>query len=113
MITSARPLEQLWNALGWSKFVVEHPRFPLAEVKLSLQWSTAEIGIEYCDRRTGEYGMLTDPQREYPSEVLLASMRLLVGPLDELVVAAKKAEAERRAIFERWRRREERRRGRR
>jgi hypothetical protein len=106
VITSAQPLDQLWHALGWSKFVTGHPRFPLAEVSLTLQWGTNEIGVQYCDRRTGEYGMITDKQDLYPSEELLASMRLLVGAIDELVAAGKKDDAERQRRWERWQRRE-------
>lgn len=100
--SSLRPLERLWNKLGWPLALTNHDRFPLAQLEFCILAGTMEVGIAYTDRRTGELGMLTDNRLEFPSETLVASFLLLVGSIDELVVEVKEAEHDKTRRYDAW-----------
>lgn len=77
------PLEKLFVYLDWTWEIRTHPTFPLIDFGIDYIASTGEISVRWYDRRTGEYGALSDPARNFPSPALIAGFQLLAGPLDE------------------------------
>jgi len=71
--------------MGWDRFVREHHDFPLYDIQLHIDPANRKVYVGWTDRRTGEIGALEDDQEEFPSTTLVASFRLLVGPIDEIM----------------------------
>lgn len=66
-----------------------HSKFPLKGFEIALTYSPAEdneqINVRCMDIRTGELVTLTDKRDEFPSGTLVASLRLLCGPISEVM----------------------------
>jgi hypothetical protein len=84
-VSAPRPLERFFAHMGWPEEVRLHPDFPLYAFELSVNEQEGMVYVGFRDRRTGEIGALPDPKNEFPSATLVASFRMLVGPIDAIM----------------------------
>jgi hypothetical protein len=78
-----RPLDQLYAYLGWSQQVRGHKDFPFSSFEISISAGTGEVIVMY-QFKNGEKGTLLDNRDQFPSPELVASLKMLAGPMDAI-----------------------------
>lgn len=76
-----RPLDQLYAYLGWSQQVRGHKDFPFRNFEISISGGTGEVIVLY-EYKNGDRGSLLDNRDQFPSPELVASIKMLSGPMD-------------------------------
>lgn len=85
-LSAPRPLELFFAHIGWDEYIRHHPRFPLMAFRTEMDvsnWTTVVICV---DIRSDELVRITEqPGETFPSPTLIASFRLLCGPIPDVM----------------------------
>jgi hypothetical protein len=82
------PYSRLMAKLGWPAAVFYLPEFPICELEIQYCPSNMTINVAYQLRHadvTDSWGALSDPAHLFPSDDLVASLRLLAGDVSQLI----------------------------
>lgn len=89
-VSPPTPLERFFAHMGWDVHIRFHRDFPLVDFRTTMDPQSMKIYVQWFDRRTGEIGAYGEASSQFPSATLVASFRLLAGPIDDVLADRRK-----------------------